>query len=111
MYWLLAREVLYLRGQLNRTAPWDVMVDLFLYREPEAEEDKEEAKYDNQVADEPADYALAQTSAPAAGGNWEGAPEANWTGDWSNEQAAPAAAAPSGSWDQGAAATSGQSWE
>jgi len=113
MYWLLAREVLYLRGTLNRSAPWDVMVDLFLYREPEAEEDKEEAKYDNQVADEPTDYSLAQAT-PATGGNWEGAAtDANWTGDWSNDQAAPAAgtAAPSGSWDQGATATTGQSWE
>jgi len=41
VYWLLAREVLYLRGTLNRATPWDVMVDLFFYREPE-EQDKEE---------------------------------------------------------------------
>jgi len=109
MYWLLAREVLYLRGTLNRSAPWDVMVDLFLYREPEADEDKEEIKYDNQ-AEEPSDYSLAQTSAPPAG-NWEGgAPtDATWNGDWSEQSgAAAAAAAPSsGSWDQSA----GQSWD
>lgn len=105
MYWLLAREVLYLRGTLNRAAPWDIMVDLFLFRE--AEEDKEETKFDA-APEETTDYSLT-AAAPAAGGaGWEApAPEANWTGDWSADQAAaPAAgswdqtAAPSGSWDQ-----------
>jgi len=36
MYWLLAREVLRLRGVIPRTIAWDVMVDLFIFREPEA---------------------------------------------------------------------------
>jgi len=35
MYWLLAREVLRMRAALSRTEAWSVMVDLFLYREPE----------------------------------------------------------------------------
>ena len=44
MYWLLAREVLRLRGTINRTSPWDVMVDLFFYRDPEELEKADEAQ-------------------------------------------------------------------
>lgn len=35
MYWLLAREVLRMRFALSRNEPWGVMVDLFIYREPD----------------------------------------------------------------------------
>jgi hypothetical protein len=35
MWWFLTREVLRLRGEINRQAPWDVMPDLFFYRDPE----------------------------------------------------------------------------
>ena len=42
---MLAREVLRLRGTLaNREAEWDVVVDLYFYRDPEAEENKEIAE-------------------------------------------------------------------
>jgi len=49
VFWLLAREVQILRGELNKSADWDVMVDLFFYRkvedieEPTVEE-KDEGK-------------------------------------------------------------------
>jgi small subunit ribosomal protein SAe len=46
MYWLLSREVQYLRGILPRTEPWDVMVDSFFWRDPEellAREEEEKA--------------------------------------------------------------------
>jgi small subunit ribosomal protein SAe len=37
MYWMLAREVLRLRGTLQGGEPWNIMVDLFFYRDPEDE--------------------------------------------------------------------------
>jgi small subunit ribosomal protein SAe len=35
MWWLLAREVLRFRGSIPRDGKWDVVVDLFFYRDPE----------------------------------------------------------------------------
>eukprot|EP00126_Sphaerothecum_destruens_P014195 Sdes_comp24431_c0_seq1m22352 len=38
MWWFLSREVLRLRGTISRAQPWDVMPDLYFYRDPENEE-------------------------------------------------------------------------
>lgn len=43
MWWLLAREVLRLRGSISREVPWDVMVDLYFYRDPDEAEKEEQA--------------------------------------------------------------------
>jgi len=34
MWWILAREVLRLRGTISREVPWTVMPDLYFYRDP-----------------------------------------------------------------------------
>ncbi|KAI1301931.1 40S ribosomal protein SA [Halotydeus destructor] len=43
MWWLLAREVLRLRGTISREIPWDVMVDLYFHREADEQEKEEVA--------------------------------------------------------------------
>ncbi|CAG7836335.1 unnamed protein product [Allacma fusca] len=43
MWWMLAREVLRLRGTIARDR-WKVMVDLFFYRDEEAEKEEQQAK-------------------------------------------------------------------
>jgi len=65
MYWFLAREILRLRGVQSRDTPWEVMVDLFMYRDPEeAEKQSENAA---ELADaEVATYAV-DTTGVAAG--------------------------------------------
>lgn len=89
IWWMLAREVLRLRGTLqSRDTEWDIMPDLYFYRDPEAEENKETAD-DSKVA------GIEEAPAENFGaGDWEavGATGASFT--------APAATgAPGGSWD------------
>ncbi len=50
MFWLLAREVLRLRGELSRSEAWSVPVDLFFYRDPEEIKQQEEADADKAAA-------------------------------------------------------------
>jgi len=46
IFWLLAREVKILRGELGKSEDWDVMVDLFFYKELDkpVEADEDEGK-------------------------------------------------------------------
>ena len=94
LYWLLAREVLRLRGTINRTAPWDVMVDLFFYRDPE--------ELEQQVKEEAAAREQPEVAPEAAAVDWDAAPPpVAQAGDWG---AAPGGAPPAGDWGAGAPA-------
>ena len=42
-YWLLAREVLRMRGTIPRSVPWAVQIDLFIYRDADEIAKKEDA--------------------------------------------------------------------
>ena len=41
LYWLLTKMVLQMRGTVSAVTPWDVMVDMFFYREPEEAKEAE----------------------------------------------------------------------
>merc|ERR1719456_1727653 len=79
LYWLLAREVLYLRGAISRQTQWEVMVDSFFWRDPEELERQEEEQGFPQPA-------------PKAQSDWGAKP----VGDWHDETEAANAAAAAG---------------
>jgi len=65
IYWLLAREVLRMRGSITRSEPWNIMVDLFMYRDPEETADKKEAETEV-VTEAPAEQAQIEYDGEAA---------------------------------------------
>jgi len=98
LWYLLAREVLYLRNTstLTRGQPWEVMVDLFFYREPEEEQKPEDGAL-IEAAPERAPYeGGAEGTVP--GSDWNTAPV---TQDWTE------ATGTTGDWSAGAGNTAG----
>ncbi|KAI9486473.1 MAG: ribosomal protein S2, flavodoxin-like domain-containing protein [Benjaminiella poitrasii] len=104
IYWLLARAVLRLRGTLDYATPWEVMVDMFFYRDPEEieKENEEEAIGSNENAagdwgatTEENDWTIEGSAAdgPAAlaatAGDWSAGAD-NVAADWAEDVAAPA---------------------
>jgi len=51
LYWMLAREVLRIRGNISRQHTWNVMVDLFIYKEPEEIDEAEQKAAERQADD------------------------------------------------------------
>jgi len=79
-FWLLTREVLRMRGLLSRSQSWEVMVDMFFYRDANednektadaaAKEQPEDAgNWDNVEADQP-NWGEGLDAAQAGGVNW-----------------------------------------
>jgi small subunit ribosomal protein SAe len=82
MWWFLAREVLRLRGSISRDMPWEVMPDLFFYRDPEEADKEEKERAEAQI--------LSTQKAPEFAAEKE-----NWGGDEGvSDWAADGAAAP-----------------
>lgn len=65
MFWLLARETLQLRNKIPREGEWDVMVDLFMFRNPdkkaEAVEGDDAAEEEDQAEEVAEDTGVAST--------------------------------------------------
>jgi len=77
MWWLLAREVLRLRGSIARETKWDIVVDLFFYREPEEAEKDEQAQ--KELA--PVKPEVTTTTHEPAELNWEPTEAQQWPDD------------------------------
>jgi len=72
MYYLLCRMVLQMRGTVTPERPWDVMVDMFFYREPEEIEEEEEGqKAFSGPQDQGFAAAPAAIAAPAMVPDWD----------------------------------------
>jgi len=110
LYWMLAREVLRLRGSIQRNVEWPIMVDLFFYRDPE-EQERQEVDVKAFTTAEPfaSTAAVEYDATPEAG--WGDAPQTDWAGG-----VAPAgewgavAAAPAGEWGAPTAAATEGEW-
>jgi len=91
MYWMLAREVLRLRDSISRDRDWEILVDMFIYRDPE-ETEKQTQGDDG-----------GWEKSYGGGGGWPNPPAEQWDGG-------DAAEAVEGEYPQGEEWTAGDNW-
>ncbi|KAL3511960.1 hypothetical protein ACH5RR_024677 [Cinchona calisaya] len=77
LFWLLARMVLQMRGVIPQGHKWDVMVDLFFYREPE--EAKEPQEEEAPALPDYGDYTSAALGVADSWGATANIPEGEWS--------------------------------
>jgi len=112
IWWLLCREVLRLRGTIPRTSDgWNVMVDMFFYRDPEEVEKQQEEEAKAKALAAAGDVEEPTTDwgvAPTTGGGIDPTLVAQDGGalDWAADGTAPAGAA-----DWAAEPAAGSSWD
>jgi small subunit ribosomal protein SAe len=94
LYWLLAREVQYLRGTISRSSPWEVMVDSFFWRDPEELEDRKEDDLAAQEWSAPAKVEQWSDEVPAGETSWDASAGGAGADDWSAPVGGAAEAAP-----------------
>lgn len=126
IYWMLAREVLRLRGTISRNQPWNVMVDMFFYRDPEETEKEQEVAAIAAPAKtfEDPSAAVWESSEVVAADAWDGSAATGSSWDAPSEEwgaggapapgapavAAPVAAAPTSEWGAASAEPQQQQW-
>jgi len=101
LYWLLAREVQYLRGTMSRAQQWEVMVDSFFWRDPEELEQQEKEMTDA--------YRGGDWNKPAAA-EWQTTEGGNWDDMTQQQGESWEAAGGTDDWSAPAATSEGQNW-
>jgi len=84
MFWLLAREVLQMRGDISRTTPWEASVDLFFYRDADEIEKQQQRKAQAAKVDV-VEHVEQQEPSGYAQGQWDQEPPTHTLLDWGDQ--------------------------